>query len=92
MRTMKSAAIAGMLACMIGTAQADEMVGRIDDINLIRNTITVGGKIFSMSPQNTVGSRIGELKKGDQVRIFYAAGRVRSETRFNAIRVEKRGD
>ena len=91
MRLMKSAAVAGILACMIGAAKADEVVGRIDDINLIRNTITVGDKIFAMSPQNTVGSPIGELKKGDRVRIFYAAGRVRSPTRFNAISVEKQG-
>ena len=91
MRRMKSAAIAGVLAWMIGAANADELVGLVADIDLIRNTITVGDKIFSMSPQNTVGVRIGELKVGDSVAVFYAAGRIRSQTRFNAIRVETQG-
>lgn len=91
MRMIKSAVVAGMLACMIGTAQAGEIVGTVDDINLTRNRITVGDKIFAMSPHNTVGAKIGDLKIGDRVRIFYAAGRVPSETRFNAMRVEKEG-
>jgi hypothetical protein len=91
MRMIKSVAVAGVLACMIGPAKSDELVGTIDDINTTRNTISVGDKIFAVSPQNTVGPRIGELRKGDRVKIFYASGRVRSKTRFNAIRVEKQG-
>ena len=92
MRIMKSIVVAGMLACIIGTARADEIVGAVDNINLTRNRITVGGKIFAMSPHNTVGAKIGDLKIGDRVRVFYASGRVPSETRFNAIRVEKEGN
>jgi hypothetical protein len=88
---MKGVAVAGVLAGMIGAAEADELVGTIDGINTTRNTISVGDKIFAVSPQNTVGPRIGDLKKGDRVRIFYAPGRVRLETRFNAIRIEKQG-
>ncbi|MGH6904644.1 MAG: hypothetical protein ACREIR_18105 [Geminicoccaceae bacterium] len=88
---MKSVAIAGVLACMIGAAKADELVGTIDDIDTTRNTISVGDKIIAVSPQNTVGPRIGDLRKGDRVKIFYASGRVSSETRFNAIRIEKQG-
>jgi len=91
MRGMKSVAVAGMLACMIGAARSDELVGTINAINTTRNTISVGDKIFAVSPQNTVGPRIGDLKRGDRVKIFYASGRVRSETRFNAIRIEKQG-
>jgi hypothetical protein len=92
MRGMKSLAVAGALACMIGAAKSDELVGTIDDINTTRNTISVGNKIFAVSPQNTVAPRIGDLKRGDRVKIFYASGRVRSETRFNAIRIEKQGN
>jgi hypothetical protein len=91
MRMIWSVAVSGALACMIGAAKSDELVGTIDDINTTRNTISVGDKIFAVSPQNTVGPRIGELRKGDRVKIFYASGRVRSKTRFNAIRVEKQG-
>jgi hypothetical protein len=92
MGIIKSTVVAGILACMIGTAHADEITGTVDDINLTRNRITVGGKSFAMSPHNTVGVKIGDLKIGDRVRVFYASGRVPSETRFNAMRVEKEGN
>ena len=63
MRMIRSVAVAGALACMIGAAKSDELVGTIDDINTTRNTISVGDKIFAVSPQNTVGPRIGELRE-----------------------------
>jgi hypothetical protein len=91
MRMIRSVAVAGVLAWMIGAAAADELMGTIDDINTTRNTIIVGGRIFAVSPQNTVGLGIGELRVGDHVKIFYASGRVRSKTKFNAIRIEKQG-
>ena len=53
MRGMKIAMVPGVLACMIGAAKADELVGTIDAINTTRNTISVTDEIFAVSLQNT---------------------------------------
>jgi hypothetical protein len=89
MRKRSGMALAGVLACVIGTAKADEEHGTIDKINPTTNTISVGDKIFAVSPNNTVGPALGELKVGDRVKVFYASGRVQKETKFNAMRIEK---
>ena len=42
MRTLKSAAIAGVLACMVEAAKAEELLGTIAHIDLIKNPIAAG--------------------------------------------------
>ena len=65
--------MAAVAALFLGTstAQAEEVTGAVENIDLTRNTFEVGDKIFTASPMNTVGPTLEELKEGDQVTVFF---------------------
>lgn len=44
MRGMKIVTVAGVPACMIGAAKAEELVGTIDAIDTTRNAISARGQ------------------------------------------------
>jgi hypothetical protein len=50
-------------------ASADELTGKISNIDLNRNTFELEGKTFTASPTNTVGPKLSELMEGDTVTI-----------------------
>jgi hypothetical protein len=83
MRKIPALAAACALAFMVGSARAAEVIGKVE-----RNTILVDGRVFAISPTNTVGLRIDQLKEGDRVRISYST-KGKSYMKFNAMRVEK---
>jgi hypothetical protein len=80
------------LTLAAGTAMADEAKGEITQIDNVANRIHLmdAGKefIFSMSPTNTAGVKIGDLMVGDSVMVFYSSSG-RSDISFNALHVAK---
>jgi hypothetical protein len=71
MYRMLGMAAAAALIFSASTAQAEEVTGAVENIDLTRNTFSVGDKVFTASPANTVGPTLEELKEGDQVTVFY---------------------
>ena len=65
--------LAAAMAFVLGAslAHADEATGVITQISPTDHTFMIGDKIFTASPQNTVGPTIKELKVGDKVTVFY---------------------
>ena len=71
MYRMLGIAAAAVFALGTSMAQAEEVTGAVENIDLTRNTFTVGDKVFTASPMNTVGPTLEELKEGDQVTVFF---------------------
>ena len=71
MYRMLGIAAAAVFALGTSMAQAEEVTGAVENIDLTRNTFTIGDKVFTASPMNTVGPTLEELKEGDQVTVFY---------------------
>ena len=71
MYRMLGMAAAAVFALGTSMAQAEEVTGAVENIDLTRNTFTIGDKVFTASPMNTVGPTLEELKEGDQVTVFY---------------------
>ena len=69
MRKLLAVGGAAALALWAMAASADEITGKISNINLTRNTFQLEGKTYTASPSNTVGVKLSELKEGDKVRI-----------------------
>jgi hypothetical protein len=88
MRKFLPLAAACALTLMVGSAHAAEVIGPIEHLDTTAKTIMVGGKIFAMSPTNTVGPKISEMKEGERVKIVYAS-QGKSYMKLNAMRVEK---
>ena len=71
MYRMLGMAAAAVFALGTSMAQAEEVTGAVENIDLTRNTFEVEDKVFTASPVNTVGPTLEELKEGDQVTVFY---------------------
>jgi hypothetical protein len=71
MYRMLTLAAAAALAMGASLAHADEATGPIQNIDLTENTFEVDGKIFTASPQNTVGPDLSELEEGQEITVSY---------------------
>jgi hypothetical protein len=90
MRKFVSIAAAGALALLAHGANADEVSGAISDIDMAAATFMVDGKVFAADPNNTVGTKLGDLKEGDKVRVEFATEDAQSgKTPINAMSLEK---
>jgi hypothetical protein len=65
---------AAVLALCAVAASADQLTGPISNIDLTRNSFTLGGWEFRASSHNTVGTKLSDLKDGDKVTIYYTTG------------------
>jgi hypothetical protein len=71
MYRMLGMAAAAVLALGASLAQAADLTGPVENIDLTQNTFMVGDKVFTASPANTVGPDLKELKAGDQITVSY---------------------
>ena len=71
MYRMLGMAAAAVFALGTSMAQAEEVTGAVENIDLTRNTFEVEDKVFTASPMNTVGPTLEELKEGDQVTVSF---------------------
>lgn len=90
MRRMLGVAAAAAMAFMVSAASADEVTGKISNINLTRATFMVDGKTYAASPTNTVGAKLSDLQDGDTVKVSFATADAQSGTQpINAMVLEK---
>jgi Protein of unknown function (DUF1344) len=90
MQKLFSLAAAGALALLAHGASAEEVSGAISDIDLTANTFMVDGKTFTASPENTMGTALGDLQEGDTVRVEFSEEDAESgKTPINAMVLEK---
>jgi len=81
---------ASALALMVHGASAAEVSGPISNIDLTANTFMVGGKTYTASPTNTVGTKLSDLMEGDNVRVEFATQDANSgKSPINAMALEK---
>jgi predicted porin len=71
MRKSMSMAAAVALLVLAGSAHAAEISGRIENIDLTRNTFSVGDHYFQWSSMNSLGPRLNDLQNGEQVTVRY---------------------
>ena len=88
MKKTLGAVVAATLTLMVSVAQAASITGTVTHVNTTNNTIQVEGFTFAMSPTNTVGLKITELKEGDIVTVVFSS-KGRSDKRHNAMRVRR---
>jgi hypothetical protein len=55
----------------VGTASAEGLSGPIEDIDQASSTVVVAGEVFIVSSE-TIGPKLSELKKGDNVEVVYS--------------------
>lgn len=90
MRRILGIAAAGTLALFAHAASADEVTGKISDINMTQGTFEVEGMLFTASAENTVGVDLSELKEGDTVSVTYAPrAEATGDPVINAMTLEK---
>jgi hypothetical protein len=89
MRKFLGVGAAAALALIAHVAAADEVKGKISNINLDGNTFMVGDQLFAASPSNTVGVKLSELKDGDTVKVTYAHTAGYSNNAINALTLMK---
>ena len=87
MYRMLGMAAAAALILGAAAAQADQVTGAVENIDLTRNTFEVEEKVFTASPSNTVGPTLEELKESDQVTVSYED--TGSGQPFNATTITK---
>ena len=71
-------------------ASADEITGKIQNIDPAVNRFTVNGTVFVASPWNTVGAQVADLRLGDRVKVFYGANSSERQP-WNAMVIKKIG-
>jgi hypothetical protein len=71
MRKSMSIAAAAALLVLAGSAHAAEISGTIENIDLIRNTFSVGDHVFQWSSMNSLGPRLKDLEEGERVTVMY---------------------
>ncbi len=83
--------IAAAMAFVLGAslAHADEATGTITQIGPTENTFMIGDKMFTASPENTVGPKLDELKVGDKVTVFYEKSQSGSVSNATSITLNK---
>jgi len=72
MRKMLGAVTAAALALTAGIALADEVSGKVQNIDTTTKMVTVGDKTLQWS-ENSTGVKLDELKEGDEVKVMYEA-------------------
>ena len=72
MRMLLGAVTAAALALTAGVALADEVSGKVQNIDTTTKMVTVGDKTFQWS-ENSTGVKLDELKEGDEVKVMYEA-------------------
>lgn len=92
MKRMPAMAAASVLALMAGSASAAQMSGTISQVDRTTATFTIEDTVFTVSPTNTVGPGITELREGDEVEVFYALSETQTEQPYNAMTITKVGD
>jgi hypothetical protein len=92
MRKLLGVGTAVALALMAQVASADEVKGKISNINLTDNTFMVGDQVFSAAPANTVGDKLADLKEGDTVTVTYAHYTGTGNTSVNALSLKKEAE
>jgi hypothetical protein len=65
------ATIAAALTLGAGVALADDVTGKIENIDLSSYTFQVKGQVFQWSPENSQGVKLKDLKDGDMVKVMY---------------------
>jgi len=81
---------ASALAFTVASASAEEASGPISDIDMTAATFMVDGKVFTADPNNTVGTKLSDLKEGDTVRVEFATEDAESgKSPINAMALEK---
>jgi hypothetical protein len=80
---------AAAIAFMASAVSADEMKGPITDIDMTNNTFHVGDKVFTASPENTVGVKLMDLQEGDNVRVQFANPESAGGKPINAMQLDK---
>jgi hypothetical protein len=73
MRKSMSMAAAAALLVLAGSAHAAEISGRIDNIDLARNTFSVGDHVFQWSSMNSIGPKLQDLEEGQPVTVVYGS-------------------
>ena len=71
MRKSMSIAAAVALLAVAASAHADEISGRIENIDLTRNTFTVGDHFFQWSSMNSLDPKLKDLQHGEGVTVMY---------------------
>jgi hypothetical protein len=71
MRKLLGVAAVAALTLAAGVALADEVKGKIENIDLTANTFQVGSKTFQWSSSNSAGVKLKDLKAGDTVKVMY---------------------
>jgi Cu/Ag efflux protein CusF len=83
-------AAASALALLAHGAFADEVSGKISNIDMTAATFVVDGTTFTADPENTVGTKLSDLKDGDTVRVEFASEDAESgKSPINAMVLEK---
>jgi hypothetical protein len=90
MRKLLATGGAAALALSTMAASADELTGKISNINRNRNTFQIEGsyKTFTASPTNTVGPKLSELMEGDTVTITGARWHT-GKAPYNVLTIRK---
>ncbi len=89
MRKILGLTAAAAIAFMTHAVSADEVKGPIEKIDLTKNTFHVGDKLFTASPENTVGVKLSDLQEGDNVRVQFANPESAGGKPINAMQLDK---
>jgi hypothetical protein len=71
MRKLLGVAAVAALTLAAGVALADEVKGKIENIDTTTNTFQIGSKTFQWSSSNSMGVKLKDLKAGDMVKVMY---------------------
>jgi Cu/Ag efflux protein CusF len=71
MRKLLGVATIAALALGASVAMADEVTGKVENIDLTTNMLTVGGKTLQWSAENSTGVKLKDLKEGDSVKVMF---------------------
>jgi len=88
MRKLLAIGGAAVLALSTMAASAEELTGKISNIDINRNTFQLEGKTFTASPTNTMGPKLSELMEGDKVTITGAKWQTGKQP-YNVMTIRK---
>ena len=74
MRKILGVATVAAVALAAGVALADDVTGKIANINLNTNQFKIGDEVFQWSQHNSQGVALKDLKDGDEVTVRYNPG------------------
>ncbi|HEX3209336.1 MAG TPA: hypothetical protein VHQ91_08160 [Geminicoccaceae bacterium] len=71
MRKLLGVAAVAALTLGAGVALADEVKGKIENIDTTANTFQIGSQTFQWSSSNSAGVKLKDLKEGDMVKVMF---------------------